>query len=103
MAQVPEYKDPDATVLLSLDWSAWLTARATTISASVWAAWKLNADGTRSSTIELTLAGAANTATGTSVKASAGVLGAKYFATNRITTLSGLIEDESIPIEMIER
>ncbi len=103
MSQPPEYKDPDATNLLALDWSDWLKKKGnTTISTSAWSAFKEVADA-RVATSEITLSGSANDTVTTNVRVAGGLLGASYFATNKITTVSGLVEEQSIKILMIEK
>lgn len=113
MATEPEFKDPQATIPLGFDWSAWLAARGDdTIAGSSWAAWTQDADGVRTASADLTFAGGAFSDTATSVKCSGGTLpdgwadlarDPDYWATNTITTAGGLTEERSIPVYIVQQ
>ena len=84
-------KDPDAKLTYGFDWSDWL-ALDETISASSW----IVPSGLSQSGTEMN-------ATSTAIVLSGGSVETSYIVTNRIVTASGLQEDRSFILKVIER
>ena len=84
------YKDSDAVLDFSVDWSAWLSSE--TISTS-------------SFTVEagLTKDSESNDTTSATVWLSGGVSGTSYTVTNTITTSAGRTDERSLTINVIDR
>ena len=84
------YKDPDAKLDYTVDWTEWLTND--TISAS---AWVVPSGITESST--------SKTTTEATVWLSGGTTGVVYEITNRITTTLGRIDDRSFNVKIQDK
>ena len=85
------FKDPNATLDYSVDWSAWLPT-GDTISQS---AWTVPAGLTK---------GAESVGTGVAtVWLSGGTVGTRYGIVNRITTAAGRIDDRTLTLVVQER
>lgn len=84
------YKDVDATLDYTVDWTNWLESDTISVSA-----WTLPSD--------LTLTSSTNT----TLKATAWIAGGKrgktYVVTNRVTTAGGRIDERSFKISVVER
>jgi hypothetical protein len=83
-----KYKDPDATLDYSVDWSEWLSGD--TIVSSEWFAEP-----------GITIVRASNTTQIATVWLSNGSNRAFYIVTNRITTAAGRIDERSIKISVL--
>lgn len=83
-------KDPDATLDFAIDWSEWLDGDV--IATSVWV---LSAG--------LTEVSSSNDDTISTVWLSGGTAGDKEYATNRITTGTGRIDDRTIVLAIAEK
>lgn len=87
-------KDPDAILDYEVDWSVWLNASGNdTISTSVWI---IPANLTKESDL-------IPTATTTRIWLSGGIVGVTYELVNRITTLGGRTQDQTIKLKCRER
>lgn len=99
MPVVKQYpKDPAAKLDYLMDWSSWLPS-GDTISSSAWAI-DVAPDAS------LAIAGSpapSNTTTTATCWLTGGTPGQKYVLRNRVTTVSGRIEDRSIAIAIEER
>lgn len=85
-----KYKDSDEVVNFGVDWADYLGSD--TITGSVWIA-----------PAGITQVSSAFTTTQATIKLSGGTLGITYRITNRITTSTSEIIDQSIDIEIIEK
>jgi hypothetical protein len=81
-------KDPNAKLDYTLDWTDWLVT-GDTVSTSVWTV-----------PSGLTAVSDSNTTTTTTIWLSGGTAGKFYTISNRITTLSGRIEDQSFQLRI---
>lgn len=90
-------KDPDATLDYGFNFENWLND-GDTISASSWAAYIVDGEGT-----VLTVVSDSFTDTTTKTTVEAGDLGQRYMLTNSIETAEGLKDDRSINIVILER
>ena len=89
MVEAPS-KDPNAKLDYTIDWIQWLGTD--TITDSTWEV----------SSSELIIMDNSNTHTATTVWLSAGLAGQVYTVTNRITTTSGRIQDQSFRLKVKE-
>lgn len=86
-----KYKDPQAFLDYSIDWSAWLPS-GDTIVTSTWMA-----DG------GITISMETNTSTTSTVWIAGGTTNVLHRATNQITTAAGRINNQSISIAVASR
>lgn len=84
-------KDPDAFIDYTIDWSRWLSGD--TITNAIWFA----------DSPDITIAFSNHDTVSSQVWVSGGKDGARYVLTNRITTVSGRIDDRSIELIVAER
>lgn len=83
-------KDPDAVLDYEVNWATWLGTD--TIATSEW----LTAEG-------ISEADATNTATATTIWLSGGDVGQVYDVVNRITTVGGRTNDQTIRVRIMNR
>ncbi len=85
-------RDPLSRLPVSVDWSAWLTQEATTISSSDW-------------TVEagLTLESPTSSAIVAQVIVSGGVAGSVYVLRNTITCANGTVDSRSLRVSVEDR
>lgn len=90
---LPSYtKDPDGLLDYAVDWSEWLPEGDTIASAS----WLVD-------DADLVIESSTATSTVATVRVSGGVVGTRYQLTNRITTVTGLVTDQTLRIRIREK
>lgn len=85
-------KDPDALLDYVVDWSEWLP-EGDTISSSAWEV----------DDAALVVDSSSNDSTTATVRLSGGTLHQRYRVTNRITTVTGLINDQTLVITIKQK